>query len=143
MRVTSGSYHYSRSAAVELACSKRTMIMVSTEVEPITETTIVATSLPPLLDEESKPEGPIAIGAGGGTGDEDALLQPPGALSSLGHCDVMLAGQRGPLLHGGAPCLCSGAGTGRKSMGTLKPSVREMSKKSCTLVWSTVNSASV
>jgi hypothetical protein len=47
------------------------MIMVSTEVEPITETTIVATSLPPLLDEESKPEGPIAIGAGGGTGDED------------------------------------------------------------------------
>lgn len=43
------------------------MIMVSTEVEPMTDPTIEAT----ILDEECKPEGPIAIGAVGGTGDED------------------------------------------------------------------------
>jgi hypothetical protein len=47
-----------------------------------------------------------------------ALLHPPGAFSSLGHCGVMLAAQRGPLLHPSPPCPL--AGTGRKSMGTLK-----------------------
>jgi hypothetical protein len=67
-----------------------------------------------------------------------ASLHPPGAFSSLGHCNVMLAGQRGPL-HTDLPS----TGTGRKSMGTLNPSMREMSKESFICPWPTVNSASV
>ena len=68
-----------------------------------------------------------------------ALLQPPGTVSFSEHCDVMFAAQRGPLLH--ACPLCLFADVGMKSMGTLKPSTREMSKKSVPPPM--VNSASV
>jgi hypothetical protein len=54
-----------------------------------------------------------------------ALRQPPGTLRSAGHCDVMSAAQRGPLLHPDDPL---DDGTGRKSMGKLKPSTTVMSK---------------
>jgi hypothetical protein len=46
-----------------------------------------------------------------------------GRVYASGHVGVA---HRGPLLHSFSPC----TGTGRKSTGTLKPSITEMSKKS-------------
>jgi hypothetical protein len=73
--------------------------------------------------------------------DSHAPRQPPDSLSSSGHCDVMSATHRGPLLHPDDPW--DGTGTGRKSMGTLKPSTTVMSKKSMLPGPPTVNSAIV